>query len=225
MFVGHYGVWFAAKAADTNVPHWGWPIAEQWLEVVWSVLALVGIEKLRIVPGFTEADPFGLNYMPYTQSLPGSIVLSLFFGGIVAVFATGVRKTTILLVAAASFSHWILELVVHTPDLPLYDNSAKVGFGLWRTVAISFPLELVVLGVGAWVYARKTMFTTTMGRNVFWGYVVLLGGVQVYANFGPPPSSPEAMAVIALIFYGVLAALAAWVERVATVSTTAKLIH
>jgi hypothetical protein len=222
MFVGHCGVWFAAKDAVRNVPHWGWPIAEQWLEVVWSVLALVGIEKLRIVPGFTEANSFGLNYLPYTQSLPGSIALSLIFGSIVALFATGVRKTTILLVAAASFSHWILDLVVHTPDLPLYDNPAKVSCGLWRAVAFSFPLELVVLGVGAWVYARKTMFTTTMGRNVFWGYVVLLRGVQVYANFGPPPSSPEAMAVIALIFYGVLAA---WVERVATVSTTAKLIH
>jgi hypothetical protein len=64
--------------------------------------------------------------MPYTHSLPGSIVLSLIFGGIVAVFTTTNRWATILLVAAASFSHWVLDLVVHTPDLPLYDKAAKV---------------------------------------------------------------------------------------------------
>ena len=112
-------------------------------------MVLMGIEKLRIVPGFTEANALDLYYMPYTHSLPGSIVLSLIFGGIVALFTTGNRGATILLVAAASFSHWVLDLVVHTPDLPLYDNAAKVGFGLWRHVAFSFPLELLVLGPGA----------------------------------------------------------------------------
>jgi len=71
--------------------------------------------------GFTEVNALDLYYMPYTHSLPGSIVLSLIFGGIVAVFTNGNRWATILLVAAASFSHWVLDLVVHTPDLPLYD--------------------------------------------------------------------------------------------------------
>ena len=109
------------------------------------------------------------------HSLPGSVLLSLVFGVIVALFTSGNRVTTILLVAAASFSHWVLDLVVHVHDLPLYDNAAKIGFGLWRHVVLSF-----------------------------------------YANFGPPPSSPEAMAAIALAFYLVLALLAAWVEPIAT---------
>src|SRR4029078_9236033 len=146
---------------------------------------LMGIEKLRIVPGFTEANAVDLYYMPYTHSLPGSIVLSLIFGGIVALFTTGNRGATILLVAAPSFSHWVLDLVVHTPDLPLYDNAAKVGFGLWRHVAFSFPLELIVLGFCALLYARMTIFASAKGRYVFWGFVVLLATLQIYANFGP----------------------------------------
>jgi hypothetical protein len=225
MFVGHYGVSFAAKPVGTRVPLWVWFIAVQWLDVIWSVLVLMGIEKLRIVPGFTEANPLDLYYMPYTHGLPGSIVLSLIFGGIVALFTTGNRAATILLVAAASFSHWLLDLVVHTPDLPLYDDAAKVGFGLWRHVALSFPLELIILGLGAWLYARMTVFASARGRYVFWGFVIFLAAIQVYANFGPPPSSPEAMAVIALAFYVVLALLAALVERIATVSTEAKPAH
>jgi hypothetical protein len=217
MFVGHYGVSFAAKPLGKQVPLWVWFIAVQWLDVVWSVMVLRGIEKLRIVPGFTEANALDLYYMPYTHSLPGSIFLSLIFGGIVALFTTGNRGATILLVAAASFSHWILDLVVHTPDLPLYDNAAKVGFGLWRHVAVSFPLELAVLALGAWLYARATAFASPQGRYVFWGFVAFLAALQVYANFGPPPGSPNAMAVTALAFYALLAALAASVEYIATV--------
>jgi hypothetical protein len=225
MFVGHYGVSFAAKPVGARVSLWVWFIAVQWLDVIWSVLVLMGIEKLRIAPGFTEANPLDLYYMPFTHGLPGSIVLSLVFGGIVALFTTANRGTTVLLVAAASFSHWVLDLVVHTPDLPLYDNTAKVGFGLWRQVALSFPLELIVLGLGAWLYARMTSFASAKGRYVFWGFVILLAAFQVYANFGPPPSSPEAMAVIALALYLVLALLAALVERIATVAPEVRPAH
>ena len=222
MFVGHYGVSFAARSSGIRVPLWVWFIAVQWLDVVWSVLVLMGIEKLRIGPGFTEANALDLYYMPYTHGLPGSIVLSLIFGGIVAMLTTGNRGATFLLVAAASFSHWVLDLIVHTQDLPLYDNSAKVGFGLWRHVALSFSLELIVLGFGAWIYARAANFAGAKGRYVFWGFVVFLAAVQVYANFGPAPSSTDTMAVMAFAFYAGLAMLAMWFERTAIVSPDAK---
>ena len=218
MFVGHYGVSLAARSRMGRVPLWVWFIATQWMDVVWSVLVLLGVEKLRIVPGFTQANALDLYYMPYTHGLPGSIVLSFVFGAIVALFASGNRATTVVLVAAASFSHWVLDLLVHVPDLPLYDNSAKVGFGLWRHVIVSFPLELIVLFLGAWLYARKRTFASAKGRNAFWAFAVFLAAVQVYANFGPPPSSQNAMAVTALALYLGLAWLAAWVERIATVS-------
>jgi hypothetical protein len=225
MFVGHYGVSFAARRVGGRVPLWIWFVAVQWMDVVWSVLVLLGIEKLRIVPGFTQANPYDLYYMPYTHGLPGSVVLSLILGAVVALFIPGHRLSTFVLVTAASFSLWILDLVVHVPDLPLYDNSDKVGFGLWRHVVLSFPLELSLLGLGAWFYARTTTFAGSRGRYVFWAFVGLLAAVQVYANFGPPPSSPTAMSVTAIAFYAMLAVLAAGVERFATVSTEAKPAH
>jgi hypothetical protein len=215
MFIGHYGVSFAAKPTGTRVPLWVWFIAVQWLDVIWSVLVLMGIEKLRIVPGFTQANALDLYYMPYTHGFPGSIVLSLIFGSVVALFTPWNRRTTGLLVAAASFSHWILDLIVHRPDLPLYDNTAKVGFGLWQHVALSLPLELILLGLGAWLYARVTTFKR---RYVFWSFVIFLAALQFYANFGPPPASANEMAITALALYVVLALLAAGVERLAVVS-------
>ena len=97
-----------------------------------------------------------------------------------------------------------------------------MAIDVWRHVVLSFPLELVVLGLGAWLYARTTAFANAKGRYVFSAFVVFLAAVQIYANFGPPPSSSDTMAVTALALYAMLASMAAWVERIATVPTDAK---
>jgi hypothetical protein len=34
---------------------------QRWMDVVWSILVLLGIEKLRIVLGFTEANALDLS--------------------------------------------------------------------------------------------------------------------------------------------------------------------
>jgi hypothetical protein len=214
MFVGHYGVAFGAKPVAPAVPLWVYFIAVQWLDVVWSVLVLLGVEKLHIVPGFTEANPYDLYYMPYTHGLPGAIVLSVALGAVVAIFVAQQRGRAFLIVSAAAFSHWILDLIVHTPDLPLYDNSDKVGFGLWRHVAISFPLEIAVLLAGTWYFARCLTPANQRGHWALRIFTVALIALQVFANFGPPPSSETAMAVMALSLYIVLAALAAWLEHI-----------
>ena len=214
MLVGHYGVAFGAKPAVPAVPLWVYFIAVQWLDVIWSVLVLLGVEKLRIVPGFTEANPYDLYFMPYTHGLLGAIVLSLALGAVVAAFVSRQRGRALLIVSAAAFSHWLLDLIVHTPDLPLYDNSNKVGFGLWRHVAISFPLEIAVLLAGTWYFARRLPPADQRGHWALRIFTVALIALQIYATFGPPPSSQTAMAVMALGLYAVLAALVAALEHI-----------
>ena len=103
---------------------------------------------------------------------------------------------------------------MHTPDLPLYDNSDKVGFGLWRHVAISFPLEIAVLLAGTWYFARRLPPADQRGHWALRIFTVALIVLQVFANFGPPPSSETAMAVMALSLYVVLAALAGRLEHI-----------
>lgn len=76
MFVGHYGVGFAVKRADPAIPLWVLFLAVQWLDVLWAPLVLLGIEKVRIVPGITGSNPFDLYYMPYTHSLPAPMCAS-----------------------------------------------------------------------------------------------------------------------------------------------------
>src|SRR5690242_20845998 len=126
MFVGHYGVSFAAKKAEPAIPLWVLFIAVQLLDVLWAPFVLLGIERVRIVPGFTATNPLDLYYMPYTHSL----VAALLWSGAAALVYGAVRPantSTRLLVGLAVFSHWILDFIVHVRDLPLYDNRAKVG--------------------------------------------------------------------------------------------------
>ena len=220
MFIGHYGPAFAAKAADKRLPLWLLFIAVQWLDVVWSGLVMLNVEKLRIVDGFTEGSTLDLYYMPYTHGLVGALALSAGLGAVVALFFRDRRAAAGAVVAGAVFSHWLLDLAVHVPDLPLLGDSFKVGFGLWRHVWISFPLEIAVLVAGAAIYARAVPSRSATGDRWLWGFVAAMTAVQVYANFGPAPASDDAQAYTALFAYALLAGLAALVDgRRGTVGT------
>ena len=219
MFVGHYAVSFAARSTSVPLPLWVWFVAVQWLDVVFMTLVLVGVEKVRLTEGFTESNDLDLYYMPFTHGLAGALVLSVVFAAIVAVvFPAGRRPLAFWLVALASFSHWLLDLVMHTPDLPLLgDDSTKVGLGLWEHVAIGFPLELVLLGLAMLLYARSVNLVGRSGRVILLAFFAFMAAAQVYGTFGPTPGSTEEFAGSALAGYVLLAALAAWVERRAVV--------
>src|ERR1700737_3022222 len=76
MFVGHYSVAFAVKSDENRIPLWVLFVAVQLLDFLWAPFVLLGIEKVRIVPGITAAGPLDLYYMPYTHSLIGALVWS-----------------------------------------------------------------------------------------------------------------------------------------------------
>ena len=86
MFIGHYGVSFAGKAAEKRLPLWLLFLAVQWLDVVWSALVMLNVEKIRIVPGFTESNDIDLYYMPYTHGLLGALAIAAAFGAAAALF-------------------------------------------------------------------------------------------------------------------------------------------
>ncbi len=210
MFIGHYGPAFGAKAALRQIPLWVLFIAVQWMDVVWSVFVMLGIEHVRIVPGLMQGSALDLYDMPYTHGLFGALILSALLGAVVALFMRENKTTAFLVVAACVFSHWILDLVVHKPDLWIYDG-VKVGFGLWRWVWISLPLELLSLVIGAWIYVR-TVPARFYGNAILWTFVALMGAVELYAAFGPDPVSPKAAAQTALVAYGALALVAGLVD-------------
>jgi hypothetical protein len=200
MFVGHYGVSFATKRVDESIPLWVLFLAVQWLDVIWAPLVLLGIEKVRIVPGFTATNPLDLYYMPFTHSLVAALVWSVLMAGVYGVLRRAPRKASVL-VGLAVFSHWVLDFVVHIPDLPLYDNAAKVGLGLWNQPILAFGLETVLLLGSAAIYLQRQPARRT--RVLAFALVML--AVQAYIFFGPPPVSSSAIAATALAAYAIFA--------------------
>jgi hypothetical protein len=184
-------------------------IAVQFVDILWAIFVLLGIEKVRIVPGITASSPLDLYYMPYTHSLVGALGWSL-LAFVVCQMVPRLRGTrTGLILAAAVFSHWILDLLVHRPDLPLYDSVYKMGFGLWNFRVLAFVVEMAVLFGGAALYLRTV---ARKGRVIT--FVTALALLQVVGTFVfPPPSSDRAEAMTALFFYLLLALIAWWVDR------------
>ena len=213
MFVGHYGPALAAEAAKKTIPLWVLFLAVQLLDVFWSIFVLLGIEKVRIVPGITVANPLDLYYMPYTHSLVAAILWSV----AAALVYRSVRRDDgwrgAGVVGAAVFSHWVLDLLVHRPDLALYDDTFKVGLGLWNYPVISSALETASLFGGIYLYYRATRPVTPGGQYamVLFGFAML--GLQALVFLRPPPPSPIAAAITALSSYLMLAGVALWLER------------
>ena len=209
MFVGHYGPSFAANSIEKRLPLWLLFVAVQFIDVLWAIFVFLGIEKVRIVPGITASSPLDLYYMPYTHSLVGALAWSSFAFAFCQLVPRWRGVRTGLILAAAVFSHWILDLIVHRPDLALYDNVYKMGFGVWNYRLASFILEMAVLFAGGWMYLR-----TVPRRVKVWAYLIVLAVLQFVGTFAdPPPSSDRAEAITALFFYALLAAIAGWVDR------------
>jgi len=213
MFVGHYSVAFAVKTPRNRIPLWVLFVAVQLLDFLWAPFVLLGIEKVRFVPGITATNALDLYYMPYTHSLIGA----LFWSAIAfATYKIGWRNiasnSAALLVSFAVFSHWLFDLIVHRPDLPIYDDTLKVGFGLWNYKGLEFVLEIGILLFGAMLYLKcNSAIARKMRIIIFVAVLVLIQTSNTFLR--RPPSSDRAFAITALVFYTVFAVIAFLLEK------------
>ena len=148
--------------------------------------------------------------MPYTHSLLAAVAWSAAaYVGWRLWGARGAAAGAAAAVGWAVLSHWILDAVVHRPDLPLYDNTAKVGLGLWNQPIAAFALESILLLGGVALYVR----TRKERRTAVWIFAAAMLAAHTIAFFGAPPETPTMAALMAFGAYLVFAAVAAWLER------------
>ncbi len=153
MFIGHWAPALAV-AAQRKAP--GLPvlfIAAQLIDWVFYTMVLAGFEHMRFTPGISVMNSLDLYHMPYSHSLLGTLVLS----GLFAWLLWGIHRNSraALLVAAVAVSHWLLDLLVHVPDLTLWGTPPKLGLGLWNHPWIEIPLELGITFAALLYYWRK----------------------------------------------------------------------
>src|SRR3989339_132004 len=117
MFIGHYAVALAAKKGAPKVSLGTLFIAAQLVDLLWPLFLLLGLEHVRIDPGNTAFTPLDFYDYPITHSLVGAVGWSMLLGGVYYGFRRE-RKSAVV-IGLVVFSHWILDLITHRPDLPL----------------------------------------------------------------------------------------------------------
>jgi hypothetical protein len=152
MFVGHYAAAFAAKTAEPRAPLWTYMLGAQLIDVAWGGLVMAGVEKIRFDPSL-PGSPLVLEHMPFTHSLPAAILWAV-AAALACRFALKLPWRASTFVGLVVFSHWLLDLVVHRPDLELWFGGDKVGFGLWDHPVQEQAVEIGLLGlsVAAWMW-------------------------------------------------------------------------
>ena len=112
-------------------------------------------------------------------------------------------------VVLAVVSHWVLDVVTHRPDMPLWPfGGPKLGLGLWNSIPATLIIEGAMFVAAMALYARTTRAKDSVGR---WGFVVwvaLLILIYLGSLSGPPPPDVRTLAWAAFGLW--LFPLAAW---------------
>jgi hypothetical protein len=206
MFIGHHAVAFAAKAAAPRVSLGTLFLASLWIDLIWPILLLLRIEIVQIAPGNTLFTPLAFTYYPYTHSLLAVVLWSLGFGAVY--FALKRDQRAAVIVGLVVLSHWVLDFVVHRPDLPLYLDRVKVGLGLWNFVAGTIVLELAMFAAGLLLYLRATRAKDAIGRYALWALILFLLALYASVILTPAPPSVQTIAIMGLFAW--LVPLWAW---------------
>jgi len=188
MFIGHFGVALAAKKVAPRTSLGTLILAAQFIDVLWPLFLLLGIEHVRIAPGITKVSPLDFTDYPISHSLLMVMLWAILFGGTYYVLRRYPRGT--LVVAAAVLSHWVLDFIVHRPDLQLRPGGqVRVGLGLWNSVPASIAAEILCFGVGLWIYLSYTRARDKIGRYGFWALIAFLFFGWLSTLFaGAPPN-------------------------------------
>lgn len=210
MVLGHYGLALAMKRAAPRVSLGTLTGAAQLADLIWPVLLLVGLEHVTIV---ANANPFlrlSFDSYPWTHSLLMASVLGALVG--VAYAAAYADRRGGVIVGLLVVSHWVLDWIVHSPDLPLYPDGPRVGLGLWRSVSGTIALEALIFMIGVALYTRATRATDRTGRWALWGFVAVLVVLYVASIYTPPPATVSSLAWAALAGW-LIPLFSWWVDR------------
>jgi hypothetical protein len=239
MFLGHFAMAFAAKAAAPKTSLGTTLLAAQAADLLWPTLLLLGVERARIQEGITKVIPLDLEYYPFSHSLLAAVLLGALIGGVHLLFGSSrvgfgsgesflrkpvacacalgrnnrrdVRGAVVL--GLAVLSHWVLDAVSHRPDMPLAPGiDLRVGLGLWNSVEGTVVTELVLFAAGVGLYLWRTTARDGIGRWALWALLAILGGLFAGNIAGVPPPNMDAVAWAGQALW-LFVAWAWWIDR------------
>lgn len=211
MFIGHFGVAMAAKRIAPRTSLGTLVMAAQFLDLLWPVFLLLGLEQVVIAPGATAFTPLDFVSYPFSHSLLAAFGWACLFAGLYQI----IRRDSLGAVCLwfVVMSHWFLDALTHSPDLQLYPSSPTyIGLGLWNSRFWTLLIEGAIFVFGARIYARWMRPRDGIGVWGFRLYLAFLVLIYLANLFGPPPPSEKTIAYMALGMW-LLVVWAAWFDR------------
>ena len=217
MFLGHYALAFSAKKVAPAVSLGTLFLACQFADLIWPTLLMLGLEIVEIDPGNTAITPLNFVRYPYSHSFVALAGWSALFALIYRTIR-GWRPVAIATLAALVFSHYVLDVITHRPDLPItLTGSRRLGFGLWNYPGTTLAVESMLFIVGTALYLSVTRARDRIGRNALYALIVVLVAIYFAALYGPPPPNSSAVAVAGHLSW-LFVAWAYWVDRHRTIN-------
>ncbi len=216
MYIGHYGAGLAGELFSKNkngkrISLGTLLLASQFLDLLFPILVLAGIEKLKIEPGNTVLTPLNLFYYPFSHSFFAALVWAILFGTVYFLIRKNLRGSFLLGILV--MSHWFLDFVTHKPDLQIIPWSEfRAGLGLWNHPVAAIILELIIFLVGFYFYIQATKAKNMRGILAAWSLFVFLLLTYSANIFGSAPPSVEIFAYVG-IFQIIIIAWAYWIDR------------
>jgi len=212
MFVGHIGAGLLVKRLEPRLNLGVLLFAALFADLLLWTLVILGAES----PGAPEtsgAARFFTFVFPYSHGLVASILwsgIAAAAGWFLAPRGTSQRARLACALALAVFSHFVLDLVVHVPDLPvLGQGSPMLGFGLWRDMPIALGVELSFAAIALVLYLNATRLSRARAFLVCAIVVVTaaLTAAGPYISGDPPPAVVLALSSLLTLIVVVLLGL------------------
>jgi hypothetical protein len=211
MFIGHYAVALAAKKAAPKTSLGTLLISAQFLDFLFPILVLLGLEHVRPDPGNTAFTPYDFYDYPISHSFVTSVAWSVAFGLIYFAIRRDRRGSWVL--GACVLSHWILDAISHGPDMPVVPGlSVYVGLGLWNSITATVVVEGAMFLIGVVLYARTTVAKDRTGTYAFWAFIAFLALVYAGNAVNREPASESAMGIVGLAAV-IIVLWAYWFDR------------
>jgi hypothetical protein len=210
MFVGHLAVALGARRAAPGVPLAPLVAGSFGLDLLWPVLLLMGVERVRVEPGATAFTPLAFEHYPWSHSL----ALALVWGLVAGALARWRLRTSAAGIAVGGIvvSHWFLDWITHRPDLPLWPGGPLAGLGLWNSIAGTLIIEGALFVAAIETYRRGFVARDAIGRWAFGGLILLTTAIWITPPWSPPPPDTTAIAIVGLALW-LLPLWAAWIDR------------
>lgn len=198
MFIGHFAVGLASKKAAPRASLGVLIAAPILLDLLWPIFLLLGWEQVRIAPGDTKFTPLEFVSYPISHSMLMDIGWSLLFALLYWRFRKYTRGAVVISIGV--FSHWILDVISHRPDMPIAPGSnIKVGLGLWNSVVATCVVEASMFLIGVWIYSSITRANDRIGKYGYLSFVAFLAIAYIANIFSPPPPSVQTIALVSLL--------------------------